>query len=218
MARTITVKGTGSVSVRPDYVILNMTLDSLDRAYDRAMELASEQIAALTDSLVASGFAKEDLKTTDFNVDTNYNSVKQRDGSYKKVFRGYQVRHRLKLGFDFDTDRLSDAIAAIAGCPARPEFEIRFTVKDPAKVSEELLISATENARGKAEVICKASGVVLGQLIRIYYDWGELDVYSHTRYEMDDYCLESTVAGLAIEIEPDDIEAGDTVTFEWEIA
>ncbi len=218
MKRTITVKGTGSVSVKPDYVVLNMALESLDKEYDKAMELASKKIAELTEALGEAGFAKEDVKTTDFLVDTDYDRIKNEDGSYRSVFNGYEVTHHVKLGFDFDTDRLSDAVAAIAGCMARPEIKIRFTVKEPSKVSDELLGSAAENARGKAEVISKASGVGLGQLLRIDYNWGELDIYSHTRYDMGDhYCMASTMGGCEIDFEPDDIKVGDTVTFEWEI-
>ena len=44
------------------------------------------------------------------------------------------------------------------------------TVKNPARVSEELLISATENAKTKAEILCKASGNALGQLLNIDYN------------------------------------------------
>ncbi len=217
MTRTITVKGTGSVSVKPDYVVLNMTLESLDKEYDRSMALASKKIAELTEALGAAGFAKEDVKTTDFQVDTDYDRIKNEDGSYRSVFNGYEVTHHLKLGFDFDTDRLADAVAAIAGCRAHPEIKIRFTVKDSSKVSDELLCSAAEDARGKAEVISKASGVGLGELLRIDYNWGELDIYSHTRYDMGDYCMASSIKSCAIDLEPEDIKVGDTVTFEWEI-
>ncbi len=218
MARTITVKGTGSTSVKPDYVVLNMTLESNDMVYKKAMVMASKHIAELTDALCAAGFAKEDLKTTDFRVDTDYDRIKNEDGSYRSVFNGYEVRHHLKLGFDFDTDRLSDALSEIAGCRAFPKVDISFTVKEPAKVSEELLCSATDNARGKAEVICRASGVGLGQLVRIDYNWGELDIYSHTRLNSNNYCLAAGVSDDAgIDFEPEDIKVGDTVTFEWEI-
>ena len=45
-------------------------------------------------------------------------------------------------------------------------------------ISEELLINATENAKTKAEILCKASGNTLGQLLNIDYNWGELNVFS----------------------------------------
>ena len=92
-------------------------------------------------------------------------------------------------------------------------------VRNPSAVSEKLLISATENARAKAEILCKASGSTLGQLLNIDYNWGELNVYSRTSYEVED-CIQPLMAMSkcsAPEIEPDDIEVSDTVAFTWEI-
>lgn len=91
--------------------------------------------------------------------------------------------------------------------------------ENPARVSEELLINATENARAKAEILCKASGSTLGQLLNIDYNWGELNVYSRTSYEVED-CIQPLMAMskcAAPEIEPVDIDVTDTVAFTWEI-
>ena len=104
--------------------------------------------------------------------------VKDRQGNYKREFVGYACSYRLKLAFDFDSKQLAKVISAIADCGAKPELSIAFTVRNPSAVSEKLLISATENARAKAEILCKASGSTLGQLLNIDYNWGELNVYS----------------------------------------
>ena len=41
MIRTITVRGIGNISVKPDYITLSMTIDYQDKSYDRAMEEAA---------------------------------------------------------------------------------------------------------------------------------------------------------------------------------
>lgn len=70
----------------------------------------------------------------------------------------------------------------------------------------------------KAEILTKASGVTLGELVSIDYNWGELHLYSPTRYEMEDDCLmKISAAPTAMDIEPDDIDVSDSVTFVWEI-
>lgn len=56
--------------------------------YDHAMEQAARQSGAMTDVVKAAGFAAEDLKTTRFNVSTNYESIRDRDGNYRQVFTG----------------------------------------------------------------------------------------------------------------------------------
>ena len=114
MARTITVKGIGRVSAKPDYVVLSMTLESKHIDYDKAMDMAATHIQHLNETLCSIGFEKGAVKTTNFNVRTDYDRVKDHNGNYTSVFNGYEVTHNLKLSFDFDTDRLSQALSAIA--------------------------------------------------------------------------------------------------------
>ena len=90
MPRTITVKGIGKVSAKPDYVALSMTLESRNKDYDKAVELASQYIEELTQALVAVGYAKEALKTTNFNVHISYNNEKDERGNWKNVFDAYE--------------------------------------------------------------------------------------------------------------------------------
>ena len=219
MNRTITVKGVGSASVRPDYITVSMTVEALRREYSEAMEDAARRIEKLQAVAVGAGYAKEDLKTVNFNVDTRYDMIPDQQGSYKRTFIGYAVVYRLKLSFDMDGRQLAGVLAAISESGAEPELSVAFTVKDPAKVSEALLISATENARAKAEILCKASGNALGPLLSIDYNWGELNLISGTRYAVEDSVqpLMAKSRVNAVEIEPDDIDVSDTVTFTWEI-
>ena len=189
------------VSTRPDFVILTMKLEAKDKEYDKAMELAAKQLEQPNTSLTAIGFEKESVKTTNFHVDTDYDSYKDKLGNYQREMK-----------------RLSQALAASATCLAQPELSIAFTVKDPTAVNDALLREATINAKKKAELLCEASGVTLGQLLTIDYNWGELNIYSDTRYDMAEDCLMALpTSATSIDIEPDDIDVRDTATFVWEI-
>lgn len=218
MPRTITVKGMGRVTTAPDYVVISMSLEAHERDYEATMELAAKKIEQLNASLEEIGFEKKSVKTTNFNVRTDYEREKDRNGNYKSVFNGYICSHRLKVEFDFDTKRLAQTLYAISRCLAQPELSISFTVKDPSAVNKELLKSATVNAKEKAQILCEASGVELGQLLTIDYNWGELNIVSHTDYMLEEKCMAMPVGGLAdMDIEPDDIDVSDTATFVWEI-
>ncbi|MGI6122616.1 MAG: SIMPL domain-containing protein [Acetivibrionales bacterium] len=218
MPRTITVKGMGRVTTAPDYVVISMNLEAHERDYEATMELAAKKIEQLNASLEEIGFEKKSVKTTNFNVRTDYEREKDRNGNYKSVFNGYICSHRLKVEFDFDTKRLAQTLYAISRCLAQPELSISFTVKDPSAVNKELLKSATINAKEKAQILCEASGVELGQLLTIDYNWGELNIVSHTDYTLEEKCMAMPVGGLAdMDIEPDDIDVSDTTTFVWEI-
>lgn len=217
--RTITVKGVGSVSAKPDYITLSMAVESTDKEYDIALQKASQRIALLQAAAIQNKFEDGSLKTTDFHVTTEYENMKDRNGNYMREFAGYRCKYQLKLAFDLDSLRLAQTLSSISASGAKPELSIAFTVKDPSKVSRALLESASLNAKEKAEVLCQCMGVKLGALMSIDYNWGELNVFSRTRYEIEDGImpLMATSEYSVPEIEPDDIDARDTVTFIWEI-
>jgi hypothetical protein len=218
MPRTITVKGMGNVKTAPDYVVVSMNLETQAMEYEETMERAAQQIDYLNTSLEAVGFEKKSVKTTNFNVRTDYESVKDKNGNYKSVFNGYVCSHRLKVEFDFDTKRLAQTLSAISKSLAKPELSIAFTVKDPSAINKELLRSATINAREKAEVLCEASDVELGDLLTIDYNWGELNIVSRTDYMLEERVMSMPMKAMAdMDIEPDDIDVSDTATFVWEI-
>lgn len=215
--RTIIIKGMGRVSVKPDLIVVSMELETKDKDYEQTMALASQKIDSLNKSLEGIGFEKNSIKTTNFDIIIDYESVKK-DGQYQQVFCGYKCNHNLKVEFDFDTKRLAEVLNEISKCVAKPEFSISFTVRDKEVVSRELLKSATQNAREKAEILCSASGVKLGDLLSIDYNWGELNICSNTNYSVSRNCKMETLACFSsVEIQPENIDLNDTVTFVWEI-
>ena len=89
MSRTITVKGIGRATAKPDTVVLSMSLDSRAAEYSKAMEIAAGSISDITQTLMGAGFEKDSVKTTNFNVRTDYENVKDnRSGQYHREFRG----------------------------------------------------------------------------------------------------------------------------------
>ena len=218
MNRSITIKGIGKLSLKPDQTVVSLMLKTVRVDYDKAMDEAAKHLEQLRSAIAEIGFTKDDLKTTSFDVGTEYENERDKNGNYKQIFVGYRVTHGLKLEFDFDSQRLSKVLGAIAVCIAEPELNVQFTVKDKEAVDAALLQSACANAKAKAEILTKASGVTLGELVSIDYNWSELHLYSLTHYEMDPPCMaRASAAPTAMDIEPDDIDVSDSVTFVWEI-
>ena len=108
-------------------------------------------------------------------------------------------------------------MGAIADSRVNPKINIDFTVKNPAAVNELILQDAAANAKRKAEILCAASGVKLGELVCIDYNWGEITYISQAKYAMEDCIMSAAASPCDIDIDPDDIDAGDTATFVWEI-
>ncbi|TCI48087.1 MULTISPECIES: SIMPL domain-containing protein [unclassified Exiguobacterium] len=215
MERTITVKGTGKVSAKPDLIVVKMELTSKAVRYEETMNEAATAVARLQKALGQAGFDKTALKTTDFSIDTDYESYRDEDGNYKSRFRGYVCEQRTKLEFDLDTKRLSDVIQSVTNSMADPKLSIKFTIKDSDVVSDALLASAAESALHRAELLTKAAGAKLGELKRIDYTWAELHLYSPTNLVFHEEVFHSQAS--MPELQPDDIDLSDTATFVWAI-
>ena len=154
--RTIRVTGKGQIKVRPDMTQITMSLEGLYKDYNETLRLSSQDTETLKDILSGFGFERSDLKTLNFSVDTEYESYKDRDGSYKQRFTGYRYRHMLKVEFDSDNERLGKILYALANGKVRPEFRISYTVKDPEATKNTLLGKAVKDAREKASVLTEA--------------------------------------------------------------
>lgn len=89
-------------------------MEAKDKEYDKSMDMAAGQLSQLNDCLARIGFEKGTVKTTDFNVKIDYDSRKDRQRTYQRVFSGFVCSHQLKLSFDFDMKKLSRALAVIA--------------------------------------------------------------------------------------------------------
>ena len=217
--RTIRVTGKGQLKLKPDITRITMRLEGVYPEYSDTLQHSSEDTEALKDVLSGFGFEKTDLKTLSFNVDTEYESYRDKNNDYKQRFVGYRFNHILKVEFESDNDRLGKILYALAHCSVRPEFRISYTVKDPEAAKNLLLGKAVADAKEKAAVLTQAAGVALKEIQSIDYSWGEIDFeYSPMRGDVLTECCAAPMAkSYDLDIEPDDIEVSDTVTVVWEI-
>ena len=217
--RTIRVTGKGQIKVKPDMTRITMTVTDVCKEYGETLRRSSEDTEALKGVLSGFGFEKTDLKTLSFNVDTEYESYRDKHNDYKQRFVGYRFNHILKVEFESDNDRLGKVLYALANCSVRPEFRISYTVKDPEATKNLLLGKAVTDAKEKAAVLTQAAGVALKDIQSIDYSWGEINFeYSPMRGDMLMECCEAPMAkSYDLDIEPDDIDVSDTVTVIWEI-
>ena len=209
----ITVKGKGSASAVPDWIKITLSLKAKSLDYEKTVNLAAKQLEQLRNSLKEHDFDKKDIKTIDFNLDTSYENLKDKNGNYDRVFKGYICVQDLYIGFEAHNKKLGEILNSLSHCKSKPKFSIKYELKDETKPKEEVLKNAIINATDKAKVISNAANVNLGEIIRINYDWNEVKFIRD--FEFMDSMAESSIASL--DIEPDDIKASDTITVIWEI-
>lgn len=218
MERTIHVTGKGLLKIKPDLTRITISLSGVCREYTDTLERSAKETGTLRDVLDTLGFAREDLKTLHFDVETEYESYRE-NNEYKQRFVGYRYRHEMKLDFPSDNAVLGRVLYALAHAPVDPEFRISYTVKDQEAAKNRLLAAAVSDAKEKAAVLAKAAGVELMELVSIDYSWSEIAFTSRPMNRML-ACKSEDCSDEAydLDIEPDDIEVSDTVTLVWRIA
>ena len=218
MEKLITVKGIGQITMKPDLVVLSLELETTSCDYDQCMKIAGERGDLLKDAIVKAGLPGDSLKTSNFGVTTEYRSEKNRDGNYRSVFVGWKCSHDFKVEFPLDIKLLKTVLHFIAESHADCKVGVDFTLADSGDAETALLDSAAKNARKKAETLCNAIGVTLGSLVRIDYNWSEINIFSHTKYDSGIFSSAPTGVYSEPEIDPEDIKLNDNATFVWEIA
>ncbi len=216
MDRTLRVTGKGSLSIAPDTIELLITLDGKDFQYEKALELSAKTTSALRAALEDAGFDGKELKTTSFNVNTEYESYQDENRNYCSRFAGYSFYHGMKISFAADNSLLGKALAAVSSCGANPRFEINYTVKDKESAKNELLKKAVADSKKKAELLAEAAGVKLKEIASIDYSWGSIEILSRP-VTMKAAPLMAKAAAPEMDIEPENIDVSDTVTVVWKL-
>ncbi len=218
--RVIKVTGKSKISVKPDTVRLLITQTDIKKVYEDAVKESVDQKNALTEALQKQGFKKTDLKTLNFNVNTEYESYQDKNKAWKQRLKGYRFIHSMKLEFTVKSEKLGAVLQALTKSKGNPEFTIQYTIANTEKAKNELLKKAVEDSRAKAEVLAKASGVTLGDISAIDYSFSEVEfVVRPLDGPMMRNCLATAKEDVsyAPDIEPEDIDVTDTVTIAWEI-
>ena len=218
MGRTIKVTGKGSLSVKPDTICLAIEAEGVYSEYEKAIQESADQTKVLKKSLEKSGLSGKDLKTKHFSIQSEYEGYRDKNDDYKRRFIGYKFTHHTEIKFPNDNQQLGRTLYALSHCPVEVEFTIHYTASHPEDVKNELLKKAVADSRAKAEILAESAGVKLGEIERIDYSWGELQIVSQP---VEGFMTKSLLAtpddAYDIDIEADDIDVDDTVTIEWRI-
>lgn len=213
--RTLRVTGRGMIRLKPDTVRITMTLEGVERDHAETLRRSAADTETLRNAIGTIGFAREDLKTRNFNVQTEYEGYQEK-GVYRQRLVGYRFRHELLIEFPWDNERLGTVLGAITETALTPEIRITYTVKDREAAKNALIGMAVADAKAKAEALVMAAGVKLKGIRHISYaiDENEFAVhpvlYAGAARKM---CADNA----APEIVPEEITAEDTVTVVWAI-
>ena len=219
MDKVLRICGKGKIRLRPDTVCAELTLEGVGKEYAEALQAAQEALEKVTGALEKSGFRKEELKTSDFRVETKYEGYRDEKGDWKQKFVGYQYPHALNLRFPADNTLLGEFISAVANSGAEPVFSFSYTVKNIENAKDWLLREAVKDCAKKALILADAAKVELVSIVEIDYSPDDKNFSARPIQPMRlRAAADAAPANLSLDVTPDDIEVVDTVTVVWEIA
>jgi len=203
--RTITVTGTGMVTLTPDIAYVSIGVHSQDPSAAAAMADNNAKAAAVIAVIQAAGIEARDIQTTNFSVypqpvyDDNYNQV----GVTYAVDNTVYVTVR-------DLTKLGEMLDATVQAGANNLGSISFDVADKTKALSQARLAAVENARAQADELTSATEVSLGDVQSIsYYDSSAPLMVQYPRAEM--------AAANSVPIQVGSLQISTTVTIVYEI-
>ncbi len=164
--RGVVVIGEGSVSVPPDYARVRSGVTTRAKTAKEATEANTKAIAAITAMLSNAGIAQKDIQTARFSAQPIYES--HQSNSEQKL-SGFSVSNQINVTIR-QIDKVGEILDRLVTTGATDVGNVEFLHSDPSKALDQAREAAVADARRKAELYARASGLILGRVSWITED------------------------------------------------
>lgn len=174
--RTLSVRGLGKISAKPDSVHIQIGVTAEAPTAIAALAANNESMNRLFQIVKERGIAEKDLQTSNIQVMPQYSQpIPPRPGEQPKEFIpkivGYRVDNTVAIR-SRDIAKLGPLLDAVVEGGANQIHGISFRIDDAEKLMAEARKKAMADAKEKAELLAGEAGVVVGPPIRIEEDGG----------------------------------------------
>jgi len=153
--RTISVAGTGTVTIAPDVADLHVGVVIQRPKVADARDAAAVAMAGVVKALRAAGVAEADIRTTTLSLQPVYDY--STNGAAPKI-TGYEMRNGV-VATVRDLEKLADAVDGALVSGGSTLDGITFRVDDPTGAENQARTQAMKQARAKADALASAAGV-----------------------------------------------------------
>jgi uncharacterized protein len=161
--RTITVQASGQVEAIPDVAHVRSGVVTEAETAHAALARNSATMKKLIDGLKAAGIEAKDIQTSAIRVEPRYTKARN---ARPAIIAGYRVSNQIELTAR-DLDRLGEVLDRLAGMGANEMNGLSFAVSEAETLKDKARVAAVANARRRAELIAKAAGAEVGDVISI---------------------------------------------------
>lgn len=207
--RTITVSGSATISLMADMATLEIGVETTSQDVAQAQSQNAYEMNNVIAALKNAGVSEDDLITSNFNVWSGYEYATSSLGVETRT-PVYTVSNMLSVTVR-DLTAIGDLIDVAVKAGANQMYGLTFSSTENNAAYQQALTRAVEDAAQKAQVLCDAAKVTLGDLIHIDaqengYNYGIRNVYS---------AKETAADGAAIVT--GDVQVSATVTLTYGI-
>lgn len=166
----LSIIGESSLSLSPTVSTIQFHIQNTKEEYVAAIEGLTARVDKLVGELRSMGFEEEAIVTSVFSVDKTY----QWEHDRSKREEAFSARQILKVTFPYQKDRLLEVLNKTTTSAADASISLSFDIDNKKKelVSKELIELAIDDAKRKASMIAKKTGLNIQSIKKINYGSG----------------------------------------------
>lgn len=160
--RTITVVGTGKVSLVPDVAQVNIGAEARSDTVSEAKSEVDRQMVAIHAALKEMGVDEKDIQTSHYSIHYEREPMQaMREGPVGESQGGYRVSNMLRVTVH-DVERAGDVLDAAVEAGANQVHGVTFTVSDESSWQGQAREKAISDAEARAAELAGLAGIELG--------------------------------------------------------
>lgn len=157
----ISVSASASRTISPTYALLSLGISTSAADVGQAKVENDRVMSAVVSRLQALGVTKNNIKTSYFNVNPQYD-YSANNGGPNKV-KGYTVTNRVTVRIN-DLNNVSKIIDGTVNAGATSVDSLQFNADITPDLTDQLITEAVKSGRHQADVVAAAAGEQVGKL------------------------------------------------------
>lgn len=163
---TISVSGTGEVSVAPDMATLRIAVTTQATSAEKAVAANSKAAQKVIEEIKARKIGAKDIQTSSFSVSPVYADTNEDQRNDPPQVVAYRASNQVIVEVH-ELDALGSLLDAVVTSGANRISGLSFGIEDDSAITDKARTQAVEDARHKAELLAEAAGVSLGRVLSI---------------------------------------------------
>ena len=164
-ARSIVVLGTGEIKAAPDLVTIRAGVVTQATAAKAALDENSQRMKQVLEALKTFGVPEGDIQTARLTINPQRERKRAGESKLPNIL-GYTVVHQVVVTLR-QMERLGPLLDQLVSLGVNQFSDIQFAIDEPETLLDKARTAAVEDAQRKAELMSRAAGVVLGNVLTI---------------------------------------------------